>query len=97
METKQGRRIVVQRIPVKIENNEIEDLIATVCYFYPQYTFKQASLLPLKRIDQLLKVARQQQAIKYANLTQIIAAPHFEKGKNVKKLIQQFKEIARNG
>ena len=97
MSTQQPRRIEVAKPQRGSEAGKVEDLLATLCYFYPQYTFKQARSLPLKRVNQLLRVARQQEGIKYKNLTQIAAAPHSKKGEGVKKLMNHFDKIIKKG
>lgn len=93
-----GRRIQVAKEAIKIPSyDDIESLIGTLCYYYPQYTFKQAEQLPLRRIISLLKVASQQQALYYKNMTQIIAAPHSKKATNVRKLIDHYNGIIKSG
>lgn len=70
------------------------DLYATVCYYYPQYTLKQAALLKARDLNLLIRTARRLQAIQNLELTQIVAAPHTEKGKGVKKLIERYQREA---
>lgn len=87
---------------IKIEKAEREpfdeeEFVILVCLFYPQYTLKQAEALPFKRIKKMLKIARQEQAVKYHTLTQIVAAPHTKNGQGVKKLMDHFKNIIQNG
>lgn len=91
----EGKRIKVQSVSKatrKKFNGEI--LLAQVCYYYPQYTLDDAAKLSYRRIQVLLKVAAQQKAIEYYNLTQIAAAPHTKKGEGVKKLSDHFKKTA---
>lgn len=95
MTTREPRRVEVAKLPSSPAKPE--DMIATLCYFYPQYTFKEAQSLPFRRVNNLLKIARQQEAIKYHNLTQIMAAPHTKKGEGVKKLMQHYSGIIKKG
>lgn len=90
----QGKRIKVQQVKTKSQRLNTEELLAQVCYHYPQYTLNDAAKLSYRRITLLLKVAQQQKAIEYYNLTQIAAAPHTKKGEGVKKLTEHFKKIA---
>jgi hypothetical protein len=68
-------------------------LLAGLCYHYPQYTLAEARKLPYKHVRLLLSEARRQQATDRFYLTQIIAAPHSEDGKEVTRLTELFKEI----
>lgn len=99
MEPRQPRRIEVAKLPGSTlgKSKTDDDLIATLCYFYPQYTYAQAEKLSYKRIASLLRVAHKQEAIKYKNLTQIAAAPHSKKGAAVKKLLTHYDKIIKNG
>ncbi len=98
MADKLGKRIQVKNVAPKESNNQsLDDLVGLVCYFYPQYNYSTASNLPLKRISALLKIARQQEAVKYKNLTQIVAAPHSKKGIGVNKLLKHYDKIIKTG
>lgn len=90
----EGKRIRVQPVGSQGHKFDAEELIAQVCYFYPQYKFEEAERLSMRRINILLKVVRKQQALQMYNLTQIAAAPHTKKGEGVKKLSEHFKKIA---
>lgn len=91
----EGKRIKMQSV-VKATRKKFvaEELYAQVCYHYPQYTMNDAAKLSYHRIKLLLKVAAQQKAVEYYNLTQIAAAPHTKKGEGVKKLSEHFKKTA---
>jgi hypothetical protein len=52
--------IKVQKIPRKEAN--IDDLLASFCYHYPQYKFNEARQLPYKRLIQMLKIAEKEKA-----------------------------------
>ena len=73
---------------------DLVDLITRVCYFYPQYTLKEAQELTNSQVTALLFQAEKQKAIEYYNQVLIAAAPHSKKGKLVEKLIKQYKKIA---
>jgi hypothetical protein len=90
----QGTRVRVQPVNKKSQRINGEELIAQVCYYYPQYDLDTAKQLSYRRVRLLLRVAQQQQAIQLYNLTQIAAAPHTKKGIGVKKLSDHFKKIA---
>ena len=68
-------------------------LLAGLCYHYPQYTLAQARKLPYKHVRLLLSEAERQKAIDRFYLTQIVAAPHYEDGSEVKRLMELFKEM----
>lgn len=69
------------------------ELWATICYYYPQYTLKEASKLPARDIKLLLRVAEKIISQNKYDLTQIAAAPHTKKGSGVKKLSEHFKKL----
>lgn len=86
------KRIVAKSIhPTSSETNKRE-LWATVCYYYPQYTLKEASQLSVRDIKLLLRVAEKIDAKNKYDLTQIAAAPHTKKGSGVKKLTEHFEK-----
>jgi hypothetical protein len=92
-----GKVVKVQSTSSPVEHQDVTELLASLCYYYPQYTLSQASKLPLKTVLLLLKVARQHEAVKYHNLTQIAAAPHTNKGAGVRKLSSHYENIMRSG
>jgi hypothetical protein len=82
--------VQAQKLPtVQVSN---DDIIAQVCYHYPQYTFTQAKKLPHRRIMQLLRVARAEQAREWYNQCMIAASPHGKKN-SVKDLVKQYKNM----
>lgn len=85
--------IRMQKVETTVERKDWRELLATLCYYYPQYTFAQARQLPYIRVQQLLRTAHKIEATRFFNLTQIAAAPHSDKGKAVKQLIKNFEEI----
>lgn len=79
------------------ESDEKIRINATLCYYYPAYTLKMASMLPHKHKTIMLNQARRLKAKDMHDLTQIAAAPHSTKGKGVKKLIKHFEKVIKNG
>lgn len=86
---------VAQPVPSSEDTTSDRDIWATVAYYYPQYTLKEASKLPARDIKLLIKTAKKLEAQKMFNLTQIAAAPHTKKGEGVKKLSEHFKRLAK--
>lgn len=86
---------VAQPVPSSEDTTLDRDIWATVAYYYPQYTLKEASKLPARDIKLLIKTAKKLEAQKMFNLTQIAAAPHTKKGEGVKKLSEHFKRLAK--
>lgn len=82
--------IRVQKIPRP--KTEPEDLLATFCLYFPQYTFAQARKMPYNRIRQMLKVANKDYARRMIDLLQIVSAPHAKKG-FAKSLFEKFNAI----
>jgi len=83
--------VKAQKIPQKQISST--DIVARFCYFFPQYTYLEAKKLPYKRIVQLLKVARQEQAREWYNLTRITATANSSKKGAVNDLLSEFKNI----
>lgn len=86
--------IKLQRVP-KSEKKErfIEDLLATFCYYFPQYKYSEAKKMPFVRIRRMLKVANREQALFMAQLVSIAAAPHTPKGSGVKRLLDHYNKL----
>ena len=87
--------VVAQPVPSSEDTTLDREIWATVAYYYPQYTLKEASKLPARDIKLLIKTAKKLEAQKMFNLTQIAAAPHTKKGEEVKKLSEHFKRLAK--
>ncbi len=85
------KAIRAQKIPPR--KISVEDVLATFCYKYPQYTFAQAEKLPYKRIVQMLKISRRLDAEKMLELINIVVAPHTKKGQGVKNIVEYYKGI----
>lgn len=73
------------------------ELLAELCFFYPQYTLAAARRLPAKDVMLLLRIARKKKAEEYLNLTQIAAAPHTIKGSGVKTLSNRYSKVVNDG
>ena len=72
-----------------------DDMAARVAYFYPSYTLSEARRLPARDLMLLIKIARQEYAKNYHELTNIMAAPHSKNGSAVNKLINHYREVAK--
>lgn len=79
------------KVPKKVESSE--DFLARFCYHFPQYTFAQARRMPFRRVVHLMKIAEQEKAKQYAQLVQIVSAPHTKNGSGVKKMLELYKSI----
>lgn len=90
----EGKRIKVQSVRSAVQSLKGEELLAQVCYYYPQYTLQTAALLSYRQVVLLLKTANKLKAVDYYNLVQIAAAPQTKKGEGVKKLSEHFKKLA---
>lgn len=72
---------------------EYRVLLATVAYHYPQYTLQELDEMPYRDVILLLKTAEKIDAGRMYNLTMIASAPHSDKGKGVKSLMEHFRKI----
>lgn len=93
---KVGKKVSIKKLPGNYQTNKIDarEILAEVCYYYPQYTLKEAGRLSYRDVQLLLRTARKQQAIYYYNMTQIAAAPHTKKGEGVSNLSEHFNKLA---
>lgn len=98
MSEQQGKRVVVKKAQKALDDStdSTRELLATLCFYYPQYTYTKARQLSYHRVQLLVKTARKIEATRFYNLTQIAAAPHTEKGSGVKNLLEHF-EAQMNG
>ena len=84
--------IEVAKVPKKEPTgSEALRLVATLCYYYPQYTFAEARKLPYKRVVLLLQEATRQKAIDWHWQTLIAASAQTPKGKGTKSLLNILK------
>lgn len=65
---------------------------ALVAYHYPQYKLEDVEKMPYRDVDLLLSTVRRIEAERLYNLTMIASAPHSDKGKGVKNLLEHFKK-----
>lgn len=87
------KAVKVQPIPSRsVEQINKRELWATICYYYPQYTLKEASELSIRDIKLLLRVAEKKEAEARYDYTQIVAAPHTKKGAGVKQLTDYYRD-----
>lgn len=89
-------RVVAQPVhAMKPDASKNRELWATVCFYYPCYTFQEASKLPARDIKTLIQTAKKLEAGRMYDLLQITTAPHTKKGKGVKQLSEHYKKIIR--
>lgn len=89
-------RVRAKKVPSQAVGVNKREMYATLCYYFPQYTLREAAKLPFRDVRLLIKTAQKLEAVKMYNLTQIAAAPHTKKMQSVKKLSEHFKKIAGN-
>ena len=89
-----GRVIKAKPVTKEPKGDNTLQLLARLCYHYPQYTFVEARKLPARRVRLLLAEAQIIEAERMAQLVQIVAAPHTKDGKGVKKLFNHFKQVS---
>lgn len=79
----------------KIPRKEVasEDLLASFCYHFPQYTYATARRMPYRRILQMLKVANKEHAKKMIDLAHIMAAANSQKKGAIKEVVNRFNDI----
>lgn len=83
--------IEVAKVPKKEpKGDEALRLVATLCYYYPQYSFAEARQLPYKRLVLLLQEATKQKAIEWHWQTLIAASAQVPKGKGTKRLLKML-------
>lgn len=86
--------VEVKQVPkTKRSGSTTLRMLARLCFYYPQFTFNQARTMPAKRVNLLLEEAYRIEAERMAQLVQIAAAPHTDKGKGVKKLTNHYQRI----
>lgn len=84
--------IEVAKVPKKQPTgDEALRMLASLCYYYPQYTLADARKLPYKRVVLLLKEATRQNAINWHWQTLIAASAQTPKGRGTKNLLRILK------
>lgn len=90
-------RIKVQKptIIAETSNDDIFAIACLVCLHYPIYTPDELMDMSIKRLKNMLKVAEKQEAVRYANLVNIVAAPHTANPRQaISTLLNNYKEMA---
>ncbi len=80
-----------QKIPRKEE--KLEDLLASFCYHFPQYTYSQAKKMPYLRVMKMLRIAKKEHTKKMMDILNIMSAVHAGKKGAVKDLGSKFSDI----
>lgn len=70
--------------------DSLKEVVATLCYFYPAYTYERAMDLPVKTLSRMLKVAKHETAKSYLEFTQIARAAQEQKPTAYNKLIKRY-------
>lgn len=92
------KRVVAQSVRLATESKKStkREVWATLCFYYPQYTLEQASKLPMRDVNLLIKVARKIEAGKMMDFLNIIVSPHSKKpDREVKKLFEHFEKLTK--
>lgn len=84
---------VIKAKQVEHKKRSANSMLAEFCWYYQHYSLAIARKMPAKDVMMLLNMAKKKEAEKYLNLTQIVAAPHSDKGKNVKRLVSEYERI----
>jgi len=74
------------------EKHRLRKLYATLCYYYPKYSLKDAQAMPARDLHLLITTAQKIEAKRMYDLTQIVASPHTKNGGGVKQLLNFFKD-----
>lgn len=85
-------RVEIAKVPSTVKEKSAIETLATLCYYYPQYTLKQARSLPHKQVKLLLKEARIQKAIEWHWLTHIMTAANSGDKASIKTLLKALKD-----
>lgn len=80
--------IKAQKIPSPKAENPL-DIIARLCYYYPQYTFKEAKELPFPVVKRLIRVANNEQCLKMIYLSRVMN-PAYQNKNAGKKVVEYF-------
>ena len=81
---------LVEAPQTKLSPRQLADKACARVSFYFPYTLAQARRLPAKDVRLLITTAEREKYLAYYYLTQIVTAPHTEKGKGVTKLLNYF-------
>lgn len=73
--------------------DEITEAYFVLCYYYPQYTLKDAAKMRFDHVLRHIDTARKEKAAEYLELLNISTAPHTKKGSGVKKLQSHYQRV----
>jgi pyruvate dehydrogenase complex dehydrogenase (E1) component len=68
----------------------VKDVVATLCFYYPSYTYETALDLPLKTLNRMLKTAKRENAKHYLEMAQIMRVSQSEKAAPYNKLVSRY-------
>lgn len=77
----------------QVKEVSADDLLATFCYYFPQYTFAQARKMPYIRIKQMLLVVRREQAKTMYDMVNVVRSANATK-KGYEQMLQYFKNLS---
>lgn len=84
-------KIVVQKDTTQRSiKDPLRRVYATVCYYYPQYTLKEAEALPARDIELLLETANSVEQKNLFHLTRIETAPYTKDRKALSELQSEY-------
>lgn len=86
--------IQVKRVESSGKKTSLRELYATVCYYFPQYTLKDAEQLSARDFNLLLKMGKKIHARHMIDVLHIVSAPHSKDKNQVKNLLEHFKKLA---
>lgn len=77
-------------------DEQLLEEVATVCYYYPQYTLEDIyERLPAYQVSAMIKVARREQANQLLLLNGIIHGPNAKRQEQYRKLIKNLQNQAK--
>lgn len=87
--------IKVKKVPKQEHKIDVDDILARFCYYYPQYTFKQAKQMPAIRIRKMLKSARaEHRANMYQFLYELVQTiPVANSKEHYNKMISRYEDL----
>lgn len=87
--------IKVKKVPKTERKIDIDDILARFCYYFPQYTFKQAQKMPAMRIRKMLKSARaEHRANMYEFLFELVQTiPVMNSQEHYNKMLNKYEDL----
>ncbi len=80
--------IKAQKIPSPKAENPL-DTVARLCFYYPQYTFKEARELPFPVVKRLIRIAINEQIKEKINMANVLW-PAYQTKNGLKKVVEYF-------